>query len=30
VRDRAHGDALVEALRNAGYVAEVVQPFRHA
>ena len=30
VRDRAHGEALLEALRAAGYVAEVVQPFRHA
>jgi threonine dehydratase len=29
VRDRAHGEALLEALRAAGYVAEVVQPFRH-
>jgi threonine dehydratase len=28
VRDRAHGHQLVEALRNKGYVAEVVQPFR--
>jgi threonine dehydratase len=28
VRDRAHGEALVEALRGAGYVAEVVKPFR--
>jgi threonine dehydratase len=30
VRDRAHGEALVQALHAAGYVAEVVQPFRHA
>ena len=30
VRDRAHGEALLEALRAAGYLAEVVQPFRHA
>jgi threonine dehydratase len=28
VRDRAHGETLVQALRAAGYVAEVVQPFR--
>jgi threonine dehydratase len=28
VRDRAHGEAVVKALRAAGYVAEVVQPFR--
>jgi threonine dehydratase len=28
VRDRAHGDAVVNALRAHGYVAEVVQPFR--
>ena len=26
----AHGEALLEALRAAGYLAEVVQPFRHA
>jgi len=30
VRDRAHGEAVVRALRNAGYVAEVVQPFRNS
>jgi threonine dehydratase len=30
VRDRAHGEALVQALRAAGYVAEVIQPFRRA
>jgi threonine dehydratase len=30
VRDRAHGDELLAALRAAGYPAEVVQPFRHA
>jgi threonine dehydratase len=29
VRDRAHGEALLQALRAAGYLAEVVQPFRH-
>jgi threonine dehydratase len=28
VRDRAHGEQLVQALRNKGYVAEVVHPFR--
>jgi threonine dehydratase len=28
VRDRAHGEALLEALRAADYLAEVVQPFR--
>jgi threonine dehydratase len=28
VRDRAHGEAVIYALRSAGYVAEVVQPFR--
>jgi threonine dehydratase len=28
VRDRAHGEAVIRALRAAGYVAEVVQPFR--
>ncbi|HEY0582574.1 MAG TPA: threonine ammonia-lyase [Chloroflexota bacterium] len=28
VRDRAHGDALLEAVRAAGYAAEVVEPFR--
>jgi threonine dehydratase len=28
VRDRAHGESVVQALRGAGYVAEVVQPFR--
>jgi hypothetical protein len=27
VRDRAHGEAVVEALRAASYRAEVVQPF---
>jgi len=30
VRDRAHGEAVVQALRANGYVAEVVQPFRRA
>jgi threonine dehydratase len=30
VRDRAHGEAVVQALRASGYVAEVVQPFRQA
>jgi threonine dehydratase len=30
VRDRAHGETVVQALHAAGYVAEVVQPFRHA
>jgi threonine dehydratase len=29
VRDRAHSEAVIQALRNAGYVAEVVHPFRH-
>ena len=28
VRDRAHGEGLLDALRAAGYVVEVVQPFR--
>jgi threonine dehydratase len=28
VRDRAHGEALLAALRAAGYLAEVVRPFR--
>ena len=28
VRDRAHGQSVVDALREAGYVAEVVHPFR--
>lgn len=28
VRDRAHGQAVIQALRENGYVAEVVQPFR--
>ena len=28
VRDRAHGETVVQALRAAGYVAEVVQPLR--
>ncbi len=28
VRDRAHGEAVVQALRGAGYVAELIQPFR--
>jgi threonine dehydratase len=28
VRDRAHGEAVIQALRARGYVAEVVQPFR--
>jgi threonine dehydratase len=30
VNDRAHGEAVVRALRAAGYLAEVVQPFRQA
>ncbi len=30
VRDRAHGEAVIQALRAAGYVAEIVQPFRPA
>jgi threonine dehydratase len=29
VRDRAHGEALLEAVRAAGYLTEVVQPFRN-
>jgi len=29
VRDRAHGEALLQALRAAKYAAEVVQPFEH-
>jgi threonine dehydratase len=29
VRDRAHGQALLQALRAANYAAEVVQPFEH-
>jgi len=29
VRDRAHGEALLQALRAANYAAEVVQPFEH-
>jgi threonine dehydratase len=29
VRDRAHGEALLDALRAANYAAEVVQPFEH-
>jgi threonine dehydratase len=29
VRDRAHGETLLNALRAAGYTAEVVQPFEH-
>ena len=28
VRDRAHGQSVIHALREAGYVAEVIQPFR--
>lgn len=28
VRDRLHGQSIVEALRTAGYVSEVVHPFR--
>src|SRR5262249_3505559 len=28
VRDRAHGEAVVEALRQAGYVAETIPSFR--
>jgi threonine dehydratase len=28
VRDRAHGEALVHSLRQAGYPAELIQPFR--
>jgi threonine dehydratase len=28
VRDRAHGQAVIQALRDNGYVAEVVEPFR--
>src|SRR5579864_2181620 len=28
VRDRAHGEAVIQALRESGYVAEVVHPFR--
>jgi threonine dehydratase len=28
VRDRAHGEAVIQALRTSGYVAEVVEPFR--
>src|SRR5579864_1483220 len=28
VRDRAHGEAVIQALRKAGYVAEVIHPFR--
>ena len=28
VRDRAHGEAVIQALRQAGYVAELVRPFR--
>jgi len=28
VRDRAHGEALLEAMRAGGYVTEVVEPFR--
>ena len=30
VRDRAHGDAVIQALRAADYLAEPIQPFRHA
>jgi threonine dehydratase len=30
VRDRAHGEAVVQALRSAGYVAEIVHPFRNS
>jgi threonine dehydratase len=29
VRDRGHGDAVLAALRAAGYRSEVVQPFHH-
>jgi threonine dehydratase len=29
VRDRAHGEALIQALRTADYRAEVIQPFHH-
>jgi threonine dehydratase len=29
VRDRAHGEALLDALRVAHYAAEVVEPFQH-
>jgi len=29
VRDRAHGEVLLNALRAASYVVEVVQPFHH-
>ncbi len=29
MRDRAHGEALLQALRAANYAAEVVQPFEH-
>ena len=28
VRDRAHGEAVLQALQGAGYTAERVQPFR--
>jgi threonine dehydratase len=30
VRDRAHGEAVIEALRAKGYVAEVIEPFRNS
>jgi threonine dehydratase len=30
VRDRTHGEEVIQALRAAGYVAEVVHPFRDA
>ncbi|MBV9132185.1 MAG: threonine ammonia-lyase, partial [Chloroflexi bacterium] len=29
VRDRAHGEAVITALRANGYVAEQIEPFRH-
>jgi threonine dehydratase len=29
VRDRAHGESVLEGLRAAGYQSEVVQPFHH-
>jgi threonine dehydratase len=29
VRDRVHGEALLDALRAANYAAEVVEPFQH-
>jgi threonine dehydratase len=30
VRDRAHGESVIHALRANGYVAEVIEPFRHS